>query len=256
VSLASSARHMSQLKSMAIGAAVAGVAFAIYRYTCKAKAPKSLTLTYFDIAAAPGEKVRLALKLAGVPFTDNRIKFPDWGALKPKTKYGQMPFVEADGEELYQSGALLRWAGQLGSGSLYPVDDPVACRKIEEMIGVAEDLVRAWSPALYMGMGRHANYGHPADWAGKDACVKAMREKFVAEELPKYAKFISEALEANGSGFICGPKPTIADCNFVPQLLYFTKGVADHVPKDCLDKYPQVMAYLARFKALLPQHYS
>lgn len=41
-----------------------------------------------------------------------------------------------------------------------------------------------------------------------------------------------------------------------PQLLYFTKGVADHVPKDCLDKYPQVMAYLARFKALLPQHYS
>ena len=31
----------------------------------------------------------------------------------------------------------------------------------------------------------------------------------------RYAKFISEALEANGSGFICGPKPTIADCNFV-----------------------------------------
>ena len=98
---------MSQLKSMAIGAAVAGVAFAIYRYTCKAKAPKSLTLTYFDIAAAPGEKVRLALKLAGVPFTDNRIKFPDWGALKPKTKYGQMPFVEVRPTEGFLSSGFL-----------------------------------------------------------------------------------------------------------------------------------------------------
>ena len=105
-----------------------------------------------------------------------------------------------------------------------------------------------------MGMGRHANYGHPADWSGKDACVKMMREKFVAEELPKYAAFLSSALESNA--FICGPSPTIADCQLVPQLIYFTKGVADYVPKDCLEKYPLVTAYLARFKALLPEHYA
>ena len=71
----------------------------------------------------------------------------------------------ARGEEYFQSGSLLRWVGQMGSGSLYPAaTDPVMCRKIEEMLGIADDLQRAWSPALYMGMGRHTSYGHPEDW--------------------------------------------------------------------------------------------
>ena len=240
---------------VAIGAVGAGIAFALYRYTCKVKAAKSVALTYFDIAAAPGEKVRLALKLAGVPFTDNRVKFPEWAELKPKTKYGQMPFMDIDGEELYQSGALLRYVGQMGDASLYPAaTDPVLCRKIEEMLGLADDIQRAWMPALYIGMGRHTSYGHPAEWPGKDACVKMMREKFVAEELPKFMAFLTPVLES--SPFICGSSPTIADCQLVPQLLYFTRGVADYVPKDCLDKYTAVTAYLARFKALLPEHYA
>jgi len=247
-----------QFGSVALGALGASAAFALYRYYCSASTPRSLALTYFDIAAAPGEKVRLTFKLLGIPFTDNRIKFPDWAALKPKTKYGQMPFLEADGEELYQSGALLRWIGQMGSGSLYPAaTDPVLCRKIEEMLGVGDDLQREWSPALYMGMGRHTSYGHPQEWAGKDACVKEMREKFVAEGLPKYMAFLSTELEKSG-GFLCGPKPTIADCQLIPQVVYFTKGVADHVPKDCLSKYPVVLAWIARFKALpqLAGHYA
>ena len=44
----------------------------------------------------------------------------------------------------------------------------------------------------------------------------------------------------------------------VPQLSYFQRGVADYVPKDCLDKYPTVTAYIARFKALpaLASHYA
>lgn len=247
---------MPNMTSVAIGAVGAGIAFALYRYSCKVKAPKELELTYFDIAATPGEKLRLALKLAGVPFKDNRVKFPEWAELKPKTKYGQMPFMLADGEELYQSGALLRWAGQMGNGTLYPAStDPTLCRKIEEMLGLADDLQRAWTPALYMGMGRHTSYGYPSEWPDKDATVKALREKFVAEELPKYMAFVTDALSSSG-GFICGPTPTIADCQLIPQLTYFTRGVADYVPKDCLDKYPAVTAYIARFKALLPEHYA
>ena len=34
------------------------------------------------------------------------------------------------------------------------------------------------------------------------------------------------------------------------------EGGAAPVPKDCLDKYTAVTAYLARFKALLPEHYA
>ena len=39
--------------------------------------------------------------------------------------------------------------------------------------------------------------------------------------------------------------------------MYYTRGVADYVPKDCIDKYPVVVAWIARFKALpaLSSHY-
>ena len=36
--------------------------------------------------------------------------------------------------------------------------------EIEELIGLSEDMARAWAPALYMGMGRHTSYGYPEDW--------------------------------------------------------------------------------------------
>lgn len=244
---------MQSLVGVAVGALGA---YVVYRLTCGTKTPKSLKLTYFDIKAAPGEKIRLTLKLAGVPFIDRRVKFPDWPELKKKTKYGQMPFVEADGEEYFQSGSLLRWTGQMGSGALYPAStDPIACRKIEEMMGFAEDLTRAWQPAMYISM-RHEGYGHPKEWPAKEETVKMLREKFVADELPKYMVMLTAELEKTGA-FLCGASPTIADCQLVPQLDYFTRGVADHVPKDCLDKYPAVTAYIARFKALpaLKGHY-
>ena len=56
-------------------------------------------------------QVRLALALADVPFTDNRVKGSDWAAMKASTKYGQMPVLEIDGKEVNQSGAMMRHAG-------------------------------------------------------------------------------------------------------------------------------------------------
>ena len=75
-------------------------------------------------------------------FEDDRVKFPDWPKVKEsrKPKYGQMPIVTLDGEENYQSGAMLRYLGSvLGDGSLYPVGDVAACTRIEEMLGLADD---------------------------------------------------------------------------------------------------------------------
>lgn len=240
---------MPSMSLLAAGAIGAGVGIAIYIFKKKPKQPQNVKLTYFDIAAAPGEKVRLALTLMKVPFTDNRIKFPDWAALKPTTKYGSLPIMEVDGEMVYQSGAMLRYAGRLGDGSLLPVDDVAMCIKIDEMLGVGEDLQRAWTPALYLGMGRHASFGYPAEWPAKAEVVTALREKFVQEELPKYMTYLTNELSATGA-FLCGAKPTIADCQLFPQVFYFTKGVADHVPKDCLAGYPVVVAWLDRMKAI------
>jgi len=219
------------------------------------KKPSDIKVTYFDILATPGEKLRLALMLTVGKggFTDERIKGSDWPAVKEarKPKYGQMPIVSVDGNECYQSGAVLRYVGaNLGDGSLYPVHDAAACMRIEEMLGLADDLQRAFTPAIYVGM-RPAYLGYPTDWpdAEKQAKVKALRDAFVANELPKYMEFLTRELQQTGA-FIAGPNVTIADCQLYPQLHYFERGVADYIPKTVLDAYPVVTAYLNRMRAV------
>ena len=245
------------MNSTAISAFAAGLGVGyIALYILKRKpTPSEIKVTYFDMKATPGEKLRLALALTvgKKGFVDDRIPFGSWPAVKEerKPKYGQMPIVEVDGKSFYQSGAMLRFFGStLGDGSLYPVDDCTACQKIEEMLGLADDLQRAWNPSLYIGM-RPAYLGHPGDMAAdaKAAKVKAMREAFMKDEWPKYMAFIEAELKATGA-FIAGPKITIADCQLYPQLAYFTRGVADYVPTTCFDKYPVVKAYLARVAAV------
>ena len=216
--------------------------------------PTSIKVTYFDMQATPGEKLRLAcvLTVGKEGFTDDRVPFKEWPAIKEarKPKYGQMPIVTLDGQEFCQSGAMLRYLGGLGDGSLYPTGDKAACLKIEEMLGLADDFQRAWTPGLYSGM--NPKYlGLPADMTpeAKAAKVKELREAFLANELPKYMTFISNELKQTGA-FIAGPTMTIADCQLYPQLAYFERGVADYVPKTCLEAYPEVVAYLQRVKAV------
>jgi hypothetical protein len=46
-----------------------------------------------------------------VEFEDVRINFPDWEALKPKTPFGQLPYMNIDdAEPVAQSAAMLRYA--------------------------------------------------------------------------------------------------------------------------------------------------
>jgi glutathione S-transferase len=53
------------------------------------------------------EQVRLALKVSGQEFEDVRINFQDWGAMKPSTPFGQLPFMNVgDSEPIAQSAAM------------------------------------------------------------------------------------------------------------------------------------------------------
>jgi len=51
------------------------------------------TFTYFNLAGK-GDATRLALLHGGIPYTDNRVTFPDWAALKPSTPFGQLPIIQ------------------------------------------------------------------------------------------------------------------------------------------------------------------
>jgi len=84
-------------------------------------------LSYFDFPGSRGEECRLALHAAGVDFTDNRIKGPDWPAYKPSTPYGSMPTFEVPGKPLLaQSNAILVYIGR--EHGVHPGDNFEAAR--------------------------------------------------------------------------------------------------------------------------------
>ena len=99
---------------------------------------------------------------------------------------------------------------------------------------------------------RPEKFGYPAkvaDWAEKDATVKKLRETFLANELPRYMGYYTDLIkEAGGNAFLLGDDLTIADIAAYQGITYFSRGVADYVPVDCLGPFPEVLAFLKRVK--------
>eukprot|EP00615_Pteridomonas_danica_P006970 CAMPEP_0114337336 /NCGR_PEP_ID=MMETSP0101-20121206/6299_1 /TAXON_ID=38822 ORGANISM="Pteridomonas danica, Strain PT" /NCGR_SAMPLE_ID=MMETSP0101 /ASSEMBLY_ACC=CAM_ASM_000211 /LENGTH=222 /DNA_ID=CAMNT_0001469545 /DNA_START=91 /DNA_END=759 /DNA_ORIENTATION=+ len=210
-------------------------------------AANQIKLEYFPIEGA-AEKIRLALVMTGTEFDDVRVPFDQWPARKATSKTGQMPIMTINGEEYYQSDALLRYVARTGDGSLYPCSDPLQALKIDSMLELANDFARALTPSMYVGRNPQM-FGHgELDAETKDAMVKGLREKFAAEEIPKFAKMLTEALE--NSPFLCGDSVTIADLKFLPTMNHLTKGVLDYIPKDCLEAYPAITAWMTRVREI------
>mmetsp|Transcript_5782 Transcript_5782/g.9174 ORF Transcript_5782/g.9174 Transcript_5782/m.9174 type:complete len:226 (+) Transcript_5782:114-791(+) len=210
-----------------------------------------IKITYFNIEGA-AEKARLALTLAKVPFEDERVNFPDWAALKPKTPHGSLPILDLDGEVFTDSAAIMRYCASLDSTKTLMPADPKQQLKIESAIGLCGDIERAWSPALYMGM-RPQMFGYPEDFSKTpegQAKVKEMRQKFVADEMPKWMGFITAMMEKNGGPFLCGDKPTLADCYFLPILRSFCKGHVDHVDVTWIEAFPKMVEYKKKMEAI------
>ena len=80
--------------------------------------------------------------------------------------------------------------------------------------------------------------------------IKALREAFLAHEMPRCCGFFSTMIEETGGPFLCGVEPTLADFCLVPVLERYTLGFIDYVPKDALDIYPVMARYLDVFKDL------
>ena len=197
---------------------------------------------------------RLGFILAGVDFEDNRIKFPDWAELKPKTPNGKLPVLEIDGGPMKtQSMAMLRWAAAKYSDTLYPLNDPDTIFAAEEVIGLLDDYKNSWIPCMYVGRAAEA-YGHPEGFGSSDegkATVKKLREKWVKEEAPKLAASLEKFLDKNDNKWLASKDaPTIADCVVIPFLRSFTRGHVDHVPTTVWNEHPKIVDYIKRFCTL------
>lgn len=207
-----------------------------------------LQLHYFAIEGV-AEQVRIALAIAGIPFENVNVAFDEWPTKKPTTKYGQLPeMILPNKTVVTDSMCMLRLAGEADAeGKLYPAE--IAARvKVEQVLGLVGDLSRAWRPAMYVGM-RPQVMGYPPkdEWADAEATIEKMRSGFIAEELPKFMGYFSDLIkEEGGDKFLTGEDLTIADIAAYQQIAYFRKGFADYVPKECLDMFPEVLAWMGR----------
>eukprot|EP00911_Craspedida_sp_UC1_P002625 UC1_evm7s1936 len=187
------------------------------------------TLTYFGMTGR-GEGPRLALVLAGVDFTDERIQGSEWPALKASTPWGSMPVLTLkDGTRIAQVRAILRYLGRVTG--LHPTDDLLAAR-CDEIMDVAEDINIAVNNT---GRGLGAEEKNAARLAA------VTDDGNVAQLLQRLDSYIA-AHGSNLTGHSVGNSLTTADLAIVASLTPLTLGFFDGVPKDVLEKYSNIMA--------------
>lgn len=179
-------------------------------------------LTYFDFSGSRGEECRLALVAAGIDFEDNRIKRPDWAALKPTTPFGSVPYLEVDGKQLGESNAILSYVGN--QHGLLP-SDPWEQALAQAVLSAGEGMRAAVTKT----------FGLPDDK------VQAAREELVNGPLTSWAANLEKQIQGP---FFGGAGLGIADIKIFMVASWFEKGVLDHVPTDVLQAYPKLQAVM------------
>ena len=76
--------------------------------------------------------------------------------------------------------------------------------------------------------------------------IKELREKLVADQIPKFLSHFEQML--GNSDYLCGSSPTIADAQFLVTCRWLGSGVLDHIPADIMTKYPKITAFRERME--------
>ena len=181
------------------------------------------TLTYFDFPGSRGEECRLALHLAGVPFTDERLQGAAWQQRKASAPFGALPVLAVEGRPpLAQTNAILRLIGR--EHGLLPTDPWEAARH-EAIMDTVEDLRHRMGPMARV----------------KDEAEKRrQREEAAREYLPEWAAQVERQLGAGP--FVGGDKIGVADLKLFVVLGPYLRGSIDFVPATVFDGAPKLLA--------------
>ncbi len=188
----------------------------------------ALQLTYFD---GPGraEPLRIALTIAGIPFEDHRIKFPEFATLREQGAFplGSVPVLSVDGRPMTQTSAMLRYVARLGQTDLYPTD-PLAAFVVDSALDTFNDtLSHALTPSLFE----------------RDADKKLeMRRALVAGPLALACRYVEGLIAAGPGPFLTGPTLTIADLVLGEAVAQYRSGKLDGITADTLAPYPKLAA--------------
>lgn len=175
-------------------------------------APK-IKLTYFDIKGR-AEPIRLAFAIGGVEFEDERIGSPEFKELKTSGKltFGSLPVMEIDGEMFGESGAMLRYAGNVGGLTpKCPVKNCLVDMVIDAGESFFHEVVKDSSPE------------------GRAKCADTV--------FPRYFGPVDSIIAKSDGPFLLGNDISVADIKIAVIVQLLKDGFFDHIPTDCIDKY-------------------
>jgi glutathione S-transferase len=180
------------------------------------------TLTYFDNATSRGEECRLALFVAGVPFTDERLSRDEWPKRRASTPYGALPVLTVEGHPpLAQSNAILRLVGHLYG--LHP-SDPWEAARHESVMGAVEDLRIRLGPSRLL----------------KDEERKRAREELAHGYIQEWGGHVEAQLRGP---FVGGEALQVADLKLFVVMSPLVSGSIDHIPPDVFRAFPKLMRH-------------
>ncbi|OQR88957.1 paladin [Thraustotheca clavata] len=163
------------------------------QFTTNMASHPELKLTYFDM---PGraDLIRLVLFLNDIPFEDERITREEFAARKESFPFHQVPTLTINGEVYAQGHSLARYVGSLTN--MYPVNQPIAALKVDEILDFQEDIVQTIIPML-----------REQDPSRKEILAKELSHV----KLPKLLELLENRLAKSNGVFILGDTLTIAD---------------------------------------------
>jgi glutathione S-transferase len=175
------------------------------------------------------EPVRLAFKVASMPFEDCILTGESWEGIKPTTPWGQVPVLEVDGKPLAQSRAILNYVGR--QTGLYP-SDPFEGAKVEEFCDTVEECVSAVLAA---------SYGQ----SGEAKLEARQRVAAPGSKLHEWLGKLDAALGRSRSGYAVGSQLTIADLRIFCELSAMVSGWYDGLPRTLLGRYASIQKHRA-----------
>lgn len=187
-------------------------------------------LTYFDFAGSRGEEIRIAFRMAGVAFDDNRLSFEEFEKIKPELPFGSLPILEVkDRGVITQTNAILRLIGR--QHGFHPEERFTAARH-DEVMETVEDL-------------RHKIF---ATMRIEDpAMKKAARQALAANYIPKWGAGV-EGLIKTGP-FLAGDTPNVADIKLYMAEKWISSGDIDDIPTDTFDPFVKLKAVASAMRS-------
>jgi len=188
-------------------------------------------LHYFGVRAR-AELIRWELSYAGQEFEDDRIEGADWPALKPKTPFGQLPYLEVDGKPLAQSLTIARFIARKHGFAGQNAWEEAQVDSLVDYVTDASKGHGAWLQAVMSGDQKKAD---------------TLKEEYISTGVVPFLQGLENLLQKNdgGKGYFVGTKPTWGDLAvvvFTDELTFLDNAV--------LDKYPLLKAHADRVHEL------